>query len=137
MTQYAGAVVVSRLETATGSSSYSGDRVYPVILPQDAALPAFTYQVITAPREHAMSVDEGTVHARVQVDVYDTTYLGTASGGKHARDALNRFRGTATGITVHEILLDNERDAFEDKLEGSERRVWRRSMDYLVHYVEE
>jgi len=129
-------IIRNRLTTATGADAYFDGRVYPVMLPQNAKLPAATYQVVTAPREHAMGADPGSVHARVQVDVYAESYLGTASGRKRATDALSRFAGTASGVTVHDIYIDNERDAFIDQLEDGRRKVWRRPLDFLVHYEE-
>lgn len=137
MSTFAGQVVVKRLTTATGAVAYAGSRVYPFRLPQKPTLPAYTYQVLNALREHAMGGDEGTVHARVQVDIYDRSYLGTTDGSKWLREALSRWHGTATGTVVHEVFVDDERDAFEERLEGDERVVWRRSMDLTVHYVEE
>lgn len=130
------AVVEKRLTTATAAVAYASSRVYPLRLPQRPTLPAYVYQLVSAEREHAMGGDEGTVHARVQVDVYDETFLGTASGGKHARDALSRFAGTATGIRVYDVYVAGEREAFEEQLEDARRRVWRRPIDFVVHYVE-
>jgi hypothetical protein len=106
-------------------------------LPQTPTLPAYTFTVLGGPREHAMGQDEGTVHARVQVDIYDTTYLGTASGSKWLREAVSRWTGTATGTTIHEIFVDDERDSWEERLEGADRIVYRKSIDLIVHYVEE
>lgn len=121
----------------TGAAAYTSDRVHPVVLPKDAMLPAVTYQVITAPREHAFGTrNEGTVHARVQFDIYASSYLGTASGRKRIADALDRFAGTASGVVVHDVFIENERETFVDQLEDGRRTVWRRSIDYMVHYEE-
>ena len=128
--------VLWRLQTATGSVAYCSQRIYPARLPQDPQLPAMTYQVISAPREHAMGSDPGHVHARVQVDIYDKTYLGTVSGGKWVREALSRWGGTASGVIVFQSFLDNEIDAYEQTLEGADRRVWRRTLDFIIHYQE-
>lgn len=129
-------IVRNRLSIATGAGAYLDGRVYPVALPQKAKLPAATYQVITAEREHAMGADPGTVHARVQVDIYADSYISTASGRKRVKDAMSRFSGTASGVEVHDVYLDSERDAFIDQLEDGARTVWRRSLDFMLHYEE-
>lgn len=106
--------VVLRLTTATSTvTAYCNSRVYPSVLPQDPVLPAITYQVIDRSRTHAMGSDPGDVHALVQVDVYDETYLGTASGARKVRNELSRFQGraiadsnTATSISSGEMLLE-------------------------------
>ena len=128
--------VFDRLTTATGPLAYADGRVYPLRLTQRTPLPAYTFQVITTDREHAMGADPGHVHARVQVDVYDNDYRGTASGSRHARTALSRFRGTATGLVVDDVFVDNEREAFEEDLEDAERVMWRRTLDFIIHYRE-
>lgn len=128
--------VLHRLTTATGNVAYCASRVYPARLPQDPILPAETYQVVSAVREHAMVSDPGDVHARVQIDIYDSTYLGTVTGGKWVREALSRWGGTATGVVVQQCFLDNEIDAYEQTLEGADRTVWRRTLDFTVHYRE-
>lgn len=129
-------IVRNRLTLATGNSAYAAGRVYPVVLKQDTELPAETYQVITSVREHAMGADPGHVHARVQIDIYDRTYAGTASGGRHVRDALSRYNGTATGVVVQDVFVDNERDSFVENLEDADRRVWRRTLDFMIHFEE-
>jgi len=128
--------MVKRLTTVTGAVAWGGSRVYPSVLPQNPTLPAYVYQQISGVREHAMGVDTGDVHARVQLDVYATSYLDTAEGGKHARDALSRWSGTATGTVVQTIFVENEIDGHEEQLEEADRTVWRRTLDFMVHYEE-
>ncbi len=136
MTQPAYLPLLGRLTTTTGNVAYCASRVYPLVLPQDPTLPAETFQVISAQREHLMGGDPGEVHARVQVDIYDSTYAGTASGAKWVMESIDRFCGTASGVQVFDIFFDNEREAFVDKLEGADRRVWRRILDFQMHYKE-
>jgi len=135
---YAVAVQVLTSTTgATGNVAYCNSRVYPGRLPQNATLPAEVYQIISVNREHAMNADPGHARARLQVDIYDDTYLGTASGSGHVRSALSRFSGTTTGgVHVFDIFTDNERDALPVQLEDGGRTVWRRSLDFIAHYQE-
>ena len=128
--------VLELLENTGGNSAYCSKRVFPVVLPQNVTLPAETFQIISAPREHAMGTDPGTVHARVQVDIYDSTYLGTVSGGKHVRTAMSRYTGTPADVTVHAVFVDNEREAYLESLEGGKRKAWRRTLDFIMHYEE-
>lgn len=129
-------IVRHRLTNATGAVGYAAGRVYPSVLPADPRLPAYTYETISTQREHAMQQEPGHVHARVQVDIYDDAFYGSASGALRAVEALDRYQGMATGIEVHGIFLANERDTVEEDLDDSERTVWRRTLDFMVHYQE-
>lgn len=132
-------VVMDSMNTATETIRYAGDRLYPGRLPQRPGLPAITYQDIDIIREHAMHADPGDAMARVQVDIYDRTYLGTASGSARVRAVLSRTRGLTTtgGGKVYDVFADAERTTFVPQLEGVEAGpVWRRSLDFLVHYTE-
>ena len=132
-----GKAIHSRLSAHSGTSALVSARIYPMRLPQPPTYPAVRYQVIGAPRTHAMGVDTGEVHARVQVDCYATTYSGVRALADQVRLALNRWGDTAGGVVVDHVLLDEERDADEPTVvRDGERGVYRVMMDFLAHYQE-
>lgn len=132
-------LVMDEMNLATQTLKYCNQRIYPVRLPQRARLPSITYQEITLVREHAMGTDPGDVHARIQLDIYDKTYHGTASGSERVRSVLSRTSGlTSTGGgRVFDVFVDDERVSFVNQLEGVEAGpMWRRTIDLMVHYNE-
>jgi hypothetical protein len=118
-----GKVIHARL---TGSTS-AATRIYPQVLPQSPTYPAVTYQQISATREHAQGVDAQIQIVRVQVDSWGSTYSQARQLSSEVTARLSRFKGTAGGILVHDILAENEADLFEP-----ETKTYRVSQDYIA-----
>ena len=120
----AGAAVFGRL---TGQTT-AGSRVYPLVLPQQPTYPAVTYQQISAVRLHEMGQDAGVIRVRVQVNAWGKTYAEARTLAGEVETRLSRFRGVVGGVTVLDVVLDNEVDmAYESETQS--RRV---TQDYTL-----
>ena len=104
----AGAVVFALLSGKTDAVS-----VTPLILPQEPSYPAITYQQVSAVPVHGMGQDAALLRARVQVDSWGDTYAEARALASAVKAVLNRFRGPAAGVTVLDVLLNNEMDLYE------------------------
>lgn len=132
-----GKALRARLTSHAGTSALIGSRVYPLRLPQGPTYPAVRYQVIGAPRVHAMGADTGQVDARVQVDSYAETYAGAQALAEQVRLALSRWEGTAGGVVVDHVFLADQRDLDEPTLvHHGEQGVYRVMTDFIAHYQE-
>lgn len=132
-----GNAIYARLAAHAGTAALVGTRIYPVRINQGVTYPAIRYQVISAPREHVMTQDTGEVHARVQIDSYATTPEGAHAVAAQVRAALSRWGGTAGGVTVEHVFLDDERDIDEPTpVVAGDKGLFRVMQDYLVHYGE-
>lgn len=133
-----GKAIHARLKAHTGTAALVESRIYPLRLPQGPTYPAIRYQVISTPRTHLMgdTADASIqAHARVQVDCYDETYAGVRALAEQVRLALSRWSGTAGGVTVEVVFLDDERDLDEPTLvHGGEQGVFHVMMDLVAHY---
>lgn len=132
----------ARLKAHAGTYALVGSRIFPLRLPQGIGseslpYPAVRYQIIGAPRTHVMGQDTGEVHARVQVDCYAEKYRDAHLVSAQVRAALSRWGGTAGGVNVEHIFLDDERDMDEPthEFEG-EKGLYRVMLDFIVHYAE-
>lgn len=94
-----------------------GTRIYPLILPQDAILPAITYARVSTERESAFVTDPGLSTARIQVDIWATSALNGMAISEKVRVALHRYRGTITSVTIEESHIDNEILMYEPETE--------------------
>lgn len=113
-----------------GLAALVGSRVYPLLVPKDAALPAVTYQRIsTVPTQHRGSVEHGRI--RMQIDGWAGSFGGAVALREQIRDAMAQFRRTAAP-RVDVALLQDDRDLREP---DSER--WRASMDYMIYSTED
>ena len=90
-----------------------GDRVFPVVAPEDAALPAVAYQRISGPRLLGHAGALGVAEARIQVTVIAATYAVAKQVSGGIRDLLNGYTGTLGGACeVWACRVENEVDGY-------------------------
>lgn len=100
-----------------------GSRIYPMVIPQEAALPAIAYQRVSGPRLFGHGGSQGTAAARIQVVVTAEEYRTTKSIVTAIRD-LFPFRGTLGGLVeVFLGVIDNEVDGYGPQVEAATVRV--------------
>lgn len=115
------------------SAAVGGSRIYPVVLPQGAVLPAVTYLEVSAARPHASPQGPlGHAGSRIQVDTWATTYAGALDLAELIRKRLDGYRGPAGAEMIQGAFLDGSREFYEDV-----PRQWRVSRDYIVWYREQ
>lgn len=107
------------------------DRVEPLHLSQDSAMPAITYQVISTPREKTHT-SRGKAHPRIQLNCYDKTYIGAKAVAKAIRVGCDGFKGSMNGRQVDEISVQGENDDYDSVTER-----YRRIVDVIIWHKEE
>jgi hypothetical protein len=108
---------------------------YPIEVPQDAAYPAWSFQVVDDDQVLSHSGGTGYSKARVQVDIMaqetsDLSGYGVAQGlARSVRSALDGFKGTMGGVQV-EYCKTTLSDDWADihKLPVA-------SIDVMIHYI--
>lgn len=125
-------VITAILEAATGVTTLSGTRIYPGLVEQNPQKPYIVHWKISHPRTHAFGEDKATSFARHQVRFVGTTLGQVEALSLAAKIALSRYSGTATGVVVQDILLDDENDAMFDPETGE----YAIDHDYLVWHEE-
>lgn len=87
-------------------------RVYPLVLPQNVTLPAIAYQRISGAREHTHDAVGDLARPRFQFSSFATTYSAAKAIANAVREALDNYRGTASGVVIQGIYVENEIDIF-------------------------
>ena len=111
-------------------------RLYPVLLPQNATLPAATYRRVDSPRIHSHDGASGLASPRFQVDIWvdakapDDQYAALLAIGDAFRQTLDGYSGLMGTVTTDVQLVD-ERDMYEP-----DPHYWRRSQDYIIWHDE-
>lgn len=95
-----------------------GGRVFAVVLPENATLPAMTYQVVGGSSEPTFDTS-GLQKVRVQFDFFADSKTGSYKAAAGARDALrkllNGYTGTLSdGTVVQNADLIQNIDFFEE-----------------------
>jgi hypothetical protein len=123
---------LQHLITSTNEfTTVAGSRLFPLLLPDNPALPSATYQRITATPLYALDGRIQFTEARIQFDTWAADY-GQA---KQLMDAINtaidNFSGQLSdGTKVFGIQLDTCTDLYEESA-----RIYRCSADYLIQYA--
>lgn len=100
--------VYALLSGAAGLVALVSARIYPVIVSQGEPLPAVIYLVVSKQSEHCMGLDSNLTRARVQVTAFASTQTSARSVADAIKSAMSRKRGTYGGVSVDDVLFDNE-----------------------------
>lgn len=124
--------VRSTLLAHAGTSALVSTRVWYDQLPQNPTYPAVTVQQISGERPSAMGDDVGVGRGTIQVDAWAANRSDMKSLAEQTRDAMQRFRGTATnGTVIHESLFRSE-----FPLNDPEVHAWRMCQQFYVTWGE-
>lgn len=109
-----------------------GTRVYPLMIPQNAALPAVCYQTITTQRKRSHQGPSNTPAARMQITIKAKSYDHAVVVGNVLRNKLDGFHGWVGSVRIGSIHLENEYDGF-----SLDTKSFTVRQDYRVEYYEE
>ena len=111
--------VYSRLTTFAGLADLIDMRAYPLIIPQDAALPAVAYQTIDSNPRHSLTGRSGLTETRVQLTTVAADYATAKRVDRQVRAAFDAvsFTVLATttdpGVHVQGAFIDNASDDYD------------------------
>lgn len=123
--------LVAHLMADSSVTDLISTRLYPLVVPQDASLPAVAYQRISGPREHAHDGPSGLARARVQFTALGSTYAEAKSVVTALQGSLDGRKRGLPGVRSNAINLLDERDVWLDVFEKPGIQV-----DFLVWYQE-
>lgn len=117
-------------------SALVSTRVYSDSLPQQVALPAITYTVVTATPNETLTAIANVSTARIQVDCFDDTRGDANTLADGVRLALEMVNHTLTGSqfvnAIH--MVSGPSDSSDIPEVGSDRRRYISMMDFRVTY---
>lgn len=91
-----------------------GQRVYPLVVPQDAARPAIGYQRISAQPDHAHTGFSLMTETRWQITIEATSYAQAQQIARAIRRALSGYHGTVGDLQVFSVFAVAETDGYGD-----------------------
>lgn len=104
-------------------ATLAGDRIYPMAIPQTAALPAVAYQRVGGPRLDSHGGDLGAAEATIQITIVAETYSMAKALVTAIRD-LFPYRGELGGlVNVWQGTIDNEVDGWGPAIEAPTIRL--------------
>jgi hypothetical protein len=122
--------VHSILSTNAGVTTLVSTRIYPVEVPQGAALPAVAFNMVDdRDGRHLQGSDDYPV-ARFLIDCVCETYPAADALGNAVRGALIDYRGTVGEFAIDDIAHDDV-DFFD---RGETGGAWRRRLGFRARY---
>lgn len=91
-------------------------RIYPVILPQNAVLPAITIQLLQSEVHDTLGGMAGLFEAEIQVDVYSLNKQEVQDIAENVRLSLQAYSGINLGVSIKGIHFLDEMDGFEPEV---------------------
>lgn len=126
---YAILKAASAVTTLVGGST--SPRIYPVVVPQDATMPAIAYQRISSYRRPVHGSPTSLARPRVQLTILDVTYSGVKALADACREAMDGYRGSAGGVTVGVAMAEDETDEY-----GTANNLHVVRQDYMIWHSE-
>lgn len=126
------AALIAHLLTSADLATLISTRLYPLLLPQDTALPAVTYQLISRTGVDSRTERAELTVTRWQFSVNGRTYATVDAVMAALKAGLESF--TSTEPRVDHLFLDNEREDTEPEFD--ENNYYRRMIDILVWHEE-
>ena len=129
--------IVYKIQNTAAITTIASTRISPLRLPDQAVLPAITYQLIDAPI--SASLDEqasgALAHARYQIDAWAFAYSDAVALGKAIFNALHGFKGVITNGVDSFAIMGITREAKSSNNDATTALYWI-SQDFLVWYGE-
>lgn len=91
-----------------GISNYVCGRIYPIILPEDAPLPAIVYTPVLANYDSALQGDTGYVRQTIQFVCHDTTYSKSRELSRKVKRVFQDYHGDMCGLFIQAVFIKSD-----------------------------
>ncbi|MCB0583216.1 MAG: DUF3168 domain-containing protein [Phaeodactylibacter sp.] len=106
----AGKLVYSILANDATLTAIVNTRIYPGFVPQDTQFPAITYAFDSQFPTKSKDGDAGLDVLDMSLVIYHENYEQAQAAAERCRALLNYYSGTAQGVTVDKITMENQAD---------------------------
>ena len=114
--------IYSRLTNDAGVFALCGLRVYPQVIPQDAAYPAIEYERLTGEHIRSLAGSSQAANPRYQFHCWGSTRNSAKSVGEALRNCLDGYVGTVGSVTINKCILEDDIDNLEQTA-GADRQT--------------
>lgn len=108
------AALVARLMATAGLVALVGSRVYPQVVPQDAAMPALAYQRISEMPQYSHSGFSALSRTRFQITAEAGTMATVKAVAQQVRIALRGVTWTFGTVDVLASFIETSTDGYSD-----------------------
>lgn len=115
----------------------SAARIHPLRRPQDGALPALTYEILSTPdRPKTQDGVSGLVSPIMRIHVWAETYAAQQDLGDAVRSALDAQSFSGSEGVIHALFLEDERELYEEPEDGGDVGTYHTVLEFRLWHQE-
>ena len=85
-----------------------GNKIFPIMLPEDAPLPAIVYSPVLANYDSALQGDTGFVRQTIQFVCHDRTFKKARELSRWVKRAFQDFHGNMCGLEIQAVFIKTD-----------------------------
>ena len=113
-----------------------GDKLYPILLPQDCTLPAIVYAPVVANYSSAHLGDTGFVKQTVQITCHANTYKEARKLSRLIKKLLQDYRGDMSGLFIEAVFIKTDFDLDGNSSLKFDVDEYMSSIEFEIHFNE-
>ena len=129
--------VYERLCSEANISRYVCDRIYPIVLPEDAPLPAIVYTPVLANYDSALQGDTGFVRQTIQFVCHDTTYKKSRELSRKVKRVFQDYHGDMCGLNIQAVFIKSDYEYNGNTALKFDTDEYMSSIEFEFHFNEE
>ena len=111
-------------------------RIYPIVLPADAPLPAIVYAPVLANYDSALQGDTGFVRQTMQFVCHDTTYKKARELSRKVKRLFQDYHGDMCGLTIQAVFIKSDYEYNGNTALKFDTNEYMASIEFEFHYNE-
>lgn len=129
-----GKAIRTRLLSVAAVTNLVSTRIYPLTLPQGVTMPAVRYTRVSGNSDPYIGGTTGAATARLQFDIFATSYAGAEAVRDAIKEAIDQYTGTSSGVVIHSCNSAMHMDLFDEPVHGDAVGLYQMVSDYeIVH----
>lgn len=118
----------------SGDPALAGATIRPGRAGQKDPYPTLSFRVVSHVRGHVLGGSNGIAEDRLQFDVCSLVASEVVALARALEDLLDAYHGTVDGLEILWVAQESEADLDEPAESGTDRYVYRKSIDYRFKY---
>ena len=128
--------VYEQLCSDSSISRYVCGRIYPIVLPEDAPLPAIVYTPVLANYDSALQGDTGFVRQTMQLVCHDTTYKKARELSRKVKCVFQDYSGDMCGLNIQAVFIKSDYEYNGNTALKFDTNEYMSSIEFEFHFNE-
>ncbi len=113
-----------------------GNRIYPLVLPQDCKLPAITYTPVLANYDEALLGDTSYVHQVIQIVVHAKTWTDARKISRLVKKKLQNLHGQMSDVFIEAVFIRSDYELTSNTTSKFNVDEYMSSIEFEFHFNE-